>query len=68
MIGIITYLIIGAALYMYASVKLAERNPDKNSLEIVIRNWAWWVAMLMYMIVWPIVNAYAFYKEFKKRK
>jgi hypothetical protein len=63
---IIAFLAIGAGLYLWSSIKIAAKNPDTKSLKTEIRNWAWWVAMVVYAIFWPMVIGTAFYKAVRR--
>lgn len=62
MIYIIAFLVIGAGLYLWASVEIAAKNPNTKSLKTEIRNWAWWVAMVIYAIFWPMIIGTAIYE------
>lgn len=64
LIIILIYLVIAVGNSMYASVLWFVKNPDAHASDGYNINW--WIAMILYGLMWPGVWVMKFIDMFKK--
>lgn len=57
--GFIVYLMIGLVMFTYTSLRIARKDPER--MKNNIREWIWWAATLVCVLVWPVILAWAIY-------
>lgn len=57
---IIAYLIVGLLLDVYSMSIIADREPE--AFKERIRTWEWWLAIVLFVLVWPL-SMYLGYQE-----